>query len=200
MSDDRIQPERREPSPRVPETPRTPQPEPPGDEPRELPKLGKLAHSARDKNLKQTRTTLLIVGVLMIIVQAIFFVIEVGQVRAEIQKQDQAAGGQIGQRDLKQQELIAYGVLALFHGTTIMVGCLFIVLAFFVQRYPVPISIVALALFVAVQALAAVLDPANLARGWILKIIVVVALVKSLQAGMAAQREKQAEEEALLDA
>jgi hypothetical protein len=147
----------------------------PMDEVDNLPKLGSLAQTARNKHLKQARTTLLIVGILMGIAQVVMYFMEIGEV--------QKAGPQVNQE-------AAQLFLLLFHGCAIAVALAFIVAAFFVERYPVPITVSALVLFLLVQAIFALADPMNLVRGIILKIIVIVALAKALQAGIAAQREQ----------
>ncbi len=86
----------------------------------------------------------------------------------------------------------AQTLLLVFHGGAILVAVIFIALAFFVEQYPIPVTAVALTLFVVEQIVFAVIDPLNLARGWLIKIIVIAALVKALQAGIAAQKEERA--------
>jgi uncharacterized membrane protein (UPF0136 family) len=174
MSDDQIQSERPEPSPIAKQPYRSGERPSLNDDNRELPKLGSLAQSARNKHLKQAGKTLLIVGILMAIVQVGMFFIDRGQV--------QQAGNQVDQ-EIAQLFLIA------FHGSAILLALAFVVLSFFVERYPVPITVTALGLFLGLQVIFAVINPLNIVSGILVKIIVIVALVKALQAGIAAQRE-----------
>ncbi len=176
MADDMIQPER--PDPRD----ITRRPIRSADEPRrlddvdDLPRLGSLAQSARNKHLKQARNTLLVVGILMTVIQAVMYFVELGQI--------EKAGAGVNLDEARM-------ILMLFHGGAIAIGILFIVLSFFVEKYPVAITVVALTVFVAEQIVFIVVDVENIYRGIILKIIVVVALVKALQAGLAAQKDAQ---------
>jgi magnesium-transporting ATPase (P-type) len=184
MSDDQIQSER--PDPRdIAKQPR-PFGERPayGDMKNDLPRLGSLAQSARNKHLKQARNTLLWVGILMGVVQGAFFFVEMGQVKDEIRK----AG--VAPAQAQQAETTAQIFLKLFHGSAIAVSVIFVAMSFFVQRHPVPILVTALALFIGLQVVFALADPMNIVRGAIVKIIVIVALAKALQAGIAAQREE----------
>jgi hypothetical protein len=166
--------------PRPPEAGRRPL-----DEDDSLPKLGSLAQEARNKHLRQARNTLLGVGILWAVVQVIFFFVEMGEV--------QKAGPQV-------DPTVGTAIVVLFHGVAVAVALFLIVCALFVERYPVPITVTALVVFVVVQGgfalLDAAFDPANLLRGIILKIIVIVVLVRALRAGLAAQREQREAEAA----
>jgi hypothetical protein len=66
---------------------------------------------------------------------------------------------------------------------------IFIILSFFELKYPVPITVTAQELYSLLQIVFALVDPMSLARGWIIKIIVLIALVKALQAGFASEKE-----------
>jgi hypothetical protein len=56
------------------------------------------------------------------------------------------------------------------------------------KRTLLPAIITALAIYVAVQIASAMYDPATLAQGLIMKILVIVALVKGVQSALAAQK------------
>jgi hypothetical protein len=64
------------------------------------------------------------------------------------------------------------------------IGVAFLGLAFWARFNPLPPAIVGLVLFVSVHLLDAVADPASLARGLIMKIIIVVVLSKAISAGL----------------
>jgi len=157
-----------------------------GDEKSSLPKLGSLAQTARGKHLKQARNTLLTIGILIALLQAGFFFVEMGHVKDAFRKQVNLTPAQA-----QQAEMIALTFVALFHSLAIAVGIALVVLSFFVQRYPVPILITALVLYIGLQVVFTLVDRSNLLNiGIIVKIIFIVALVKALQAGLAAQREE----------
>jgi ABC-type siderophore export system fused ATPase/permease subunit len=83
-------------------------------------------------------------------------------------------------------------VVRLVYGGIAFLGVLFILLGFLVTRFPLPATIIALVLYLGSNAVLALLDPAVLVQGIIFKIIVVVCLVKALQAAIAYQRELRA--------
>ena len=192
MSDDMIQPNRSDPSDISNRRPRYSEDRPrrgDGDDRDDLPRLGSLAQTARNKQLRQARNTLLIVGILMALIQIGMYFHERGQLQDEIQKYNQP-GFIVDAAKVKQAEML----LMLIHFSAIAVAVLFIVLSFFVEQYPVPIAALALSIFVGMQIVFAVLNTDNLKSGWLIKIIVIVALVKALQAGMAAQKDRRAAE------
>src|SRR5262245_48598435 len=78
MSDDMIQPERPDPTD-ISRQPRRLDDRPPLDDRGDLPRLGSLAETARNKHLKQARTTLLVVGILMAIFAVVGYFYEMDQ-------------------------------------------------------------------------------------------------------------------------
>jgi hypothetical protein len=70
------------------------------------------------------------------------------------------------------------------------VGVVFIVMGFFVNAYPVPITISALVLYLAGNAISAVMDPTTIAQGIIIKIIIIAGLVRSIKAALEYERER----------
>ena len=71
-----------------------------------------------------------------------------------------------------------------------MEGVVFVLLGFFVHRAPVAMTATGLILYIADYAIGAVLDPTYLVRGIIVKIVIVVCLVKALNAAIACERER----------
>jgi membrane-associated HD superfamily phosphohydrolase len=63
-------------------------------------------------------------------------------------------------------------------------GVIFALLGFWARKAPLPSAIVGLVLFVSVHLLDALVDPTALVRGWLVKIIVIVVLIKAIQAGL----------------
>lgn len=64
------------------------------------------------------------------------------------------------------------------------IAAVFFALYFWARRQPLPASIVGLVLFITVHLLDAIQDPTALARGLIMKIIIIVMLVNAIQAGV----------------
>jgi hypothetical protein len=81
----------------------------------------------------------------------------------------------------------------------VLIGIVFIVCGALVYTYPVPATITSLVLYVGAAAVYAVIDPSTLARGWIIKLLIVIGLFKAVQAALAYESErKQSAEQPLL--
>ncbi len=73
-------------------------------------------------------------------------------------------------------------------------GVVFLGLAFWARRAPLPASIIALILYVTAHIIDAIADPATIVNGIIIKVIIIVALSKAIQAGIT-YRQIQAEDQ-----
>jgi hypothetical protein len=105
------------------------------------------------------------------------------QVRNELQQNGQA---------LDQAQLaIATSVALAIQGMFAFLGIVFIVCGLLVKRFPVPCTLIPLVLYVLSALATAAFDPTTLARGLIVKIVIVVALFKAVQAAFAYQKEMQ---------
>jgi hypothetical protein len=78
---------------------------------------------------------------------------------------------------------------AIFMGSMVL-GVVFVVLGCLVLRFPLVTTITSLTLFILVQIAFIAIDPHNLYRGIIVKVIVLVVLIKAIQAAGAYEREK----------
>ncbi len=133
-------------------------------------KLGSLAQGARIKHLNSARNYLLLVFVLQM-VGGLFLVYAFSQVNIP--------------KEALPQVYLAYGVV-------FGAGLAFLVLALLVYRFPLPATIIGLVLFITLHAIDAIADPTSLARGWLIKILVIAALVKAIQAAVAYENERKA--------
>jgi hypothetical protein len=154
--------------------------------------LGSLAKSARGKQLRQARTILFVVGVLQIITPVIFMALAPQMIHKEIEAEVTKIGGpgRVDPAVLKQAEETALRINYLVNGGFILLGILFIVFGFIIYQYPVPVTVTSLVLFIGANLGVALLEPESLARGIIVKVIFVVALVKAVQAAVADRRER----------
>jgi hypothetical protein len=94
---------------------------------------------------------------------------------------DQQVVAQVREEALR----IAY----LFNGVGIALGVIFVILGMCVHLAPVPMTATSLVLYIGAAAVYGFLDPSTLVQGIIIKVIIVVALIKALQAAVAYQRE-----------
>jgi len=164
-----------------------------------LPKLKSLAQNAREKELKVARIILLILGALMVVIHLFLFIRTPIEVAEEINKQVAPLGGRyspnVDQAALKQIEqfalLFGYGIYA---GGAI-VGLALVVCGLLIKKFPLVTSILSLSLYLAFQLIITAINPPFLIQGIIVKIIIVVVLIKAIQAAAAYERERNAEAE-----
>jgi hypothetical protein len=163
------------------------------DELPELPKLGSLAQKARGKQLNQARWILIVIGALTVIVNGALMATLRDSIRNEIKKEIAKAGpgAVVDQGRVRQIEEQAYRVGMLAGGVAVVLGVIFIVCGIIIKMFPVPVTIISLVLYVLAALGFAALDPKTPGAGLIVKIIVVVALVKAIQAALVYEREGQ---------
>jgi hypothetical protein len=157
--------------------------------------LGSLAQAARKNQLKSARGILLVVGVLTVIANLVFVVIAESQVKEEINKelqQVQRQGMVIDQIKLAELEAKAVMLTRLINGGAAVLGVVFIVFALILDKYPVPITVASLVLYVGAAAVFALLNPASIVQGIVFKVIIIVALAKSIQSAIAYEKERSA--------
>ncbi len=70
------------------------------------------------------------------------------------------------------------------YGIVFGIAIAFWILAFWARKSPLPAAIVGLVLFVSLHVLDAVADPTKIAQGILMKIIIVVMLVRAIQAAL----------------
>jgi len=161
-------------------------------------RLGNLAQAARGKELKSARTIMLFVGVMSILVNGYFFGAAASNVQEEIDKEVRKLGptfvvdpvklAQVKSQAVRSTRLIAFGGMLL--------GGVFVACGLLVEKHPVPMTVTALTLYLGGNAVFGVLNPASLGAGWIMKIFIVIALFKAVQAAFAYQKEMAATAEA----
>lgn len=158
--------------------------------------LGSLAQSSRKTELKKARTTMYVIGVLTLVVNLglAFFAQNLvdSQFNEERQKLEQQ-GLQIDQQqfdEIKAQSITATRIAAFGFAA---VGVAFLLIGVFIEAAPVPLTVLGLVLYIGGAAISAIADPSTLMKGLIIKIIIVVALVRAVQAALAYQREAEME-------
>lgn len=142
--------------------------------------LGSLAQSSRGSALKSTRMTLWVIGGLTLAVNGFQFTNATNEIR----------GLNVPAENFDQ----VLGLVQMIYGAGAAVGLIFILCGIFLEKYPVPLTILSLILYVGGTAGFAYLDPTSLMRGVIVKVIIVVSLGKAVQTALAYQRERDAEQ------
>jgi hypothetical protein len=99
---------------------------------------------------------------------------------------------QNGQGQNQQALAVATGVAMAIQGSFLVVGIVFIICGVLVYRFPVACTVSSLVLYILAALATAALDPSTLAQGIVIKVIIIVALFKAVQAAFAYQKEMQA--------
>ncbi len=145
--------------------------------------LGSLAQSARGKEIKQARVILVLIGLLTLAGNA-FFLFNTPREVEQVIRQANIEPEEVGQ--VRQTVTIfcytVYGGLALM-------GVLFLVFAMIIKSYPVPITIISLVLYILATIGIGYLNPASIASGIFLKVIIVVGLFRAVKAARAYERD-----------
>ncbi|MEN6459227.1 MAG: hypothetical protein ABFC63_09880 [Thermoguttaceae bacterium] len=152
------------------------------------PRLGSLAQSARKKQLKTARIILIIVGILTVAGNGLMLGNVNNEVDRTIQKQVDALRAQGQQADGAsvaefRDRNIRY--CRIIYGSALVFGVVFIALGIAVYTYPVPCTVLALVLYVGAAAIYGFLSPETLKNGMLVKIVIIIALAKSVQAAVA---------------
>jgi predicted RND superfamily exporter protein len=103
-----------------------------------------------------------------------------------------ARGGRAAADPAQLQRLEDLAVMAAYvvQSLPIALGLLFVVFGLIVKKFPIPITITSLVLFLLLVLGAAALDPTTLVQGLVLKIIFFVGIAKAIQAAFAYERDK----------
>lgn len=141
------------------------------------------------KELKSARTILIIVGV----IQVIFGIYYLTQVRETF---DEAAAAEVKAMGpgytldpalLEQAWLDSKGKMYAASAVPLLLAVFFFVMAALVYKRPVGITLASLIVFVLAHVADAVVDPATIVKGILIKIIFVVILLKAYQSAKAAK-------------
>jgi hypothetical protein len=184
MADDRIS---REPLGRP-----SPVPREPDREPDRLPslagggggELSSLAQAARQKQLRSARNTLIAIGVLTVLAQIALS----WYYQTTIDNQLRKVG--VDPRNLPPEVQHALLIDYATQGLILLLGVVFILLGLFVNRYPVPCTVTGLVLYILAWLGSGIFNPASLAAGLIIKIVIIAFLFRAVQAAFAYERER----------
>jgi hypothetical protein len=151
-----------------------------------------LAQKARGKQLNQARWILIVVGGLTIVLNGVLMLMLRDQIRNEM-KQEIAKlgpGAFVDQAQVREAEDHAYRMGLLVTGAAVLLGIVFVICGIIIKMFPVPVTITSLVLYILAILGFGALDPTTLVAGLLIKIIVIVALVKAIQAALAYERER----------
>lgn len=151
-----------------------------------LPPLGSLAQAARGNELKSAQRILIVIGVLTLAVNGFLLYNLPNEIQLAI-NQNQIAPENV--ETFRQQATNSGYVI---YGLPILLGCLFVIFGSIIKQYPVPITITSLVLYVLATAVFGLLAPETLVQGFIMKIIIIFALIRAIKAARAYRDHTQA--------
>ncbi len=160
------------------------------------PAVGSLAQSARSRDLTNARRIFILIGVLTVVVNGVEWGMAQDQVHEAFAAEVKAAETQgmvVDEEKVARLEASTLSVARLVAGGAIGIGVVFIVLGTMVKKFPVVCTVMGLVLYVGAAAVFGMIDPSTLARGVIMKVIIVVFLAKAVQAAVVYQRESHAQ-------
>jgi len=169
--------------------------------------MSNLAQEARKKQLRTARWILVVVGVLQLIAGLFFIFNARSLVQAQLEKEIQtlrAQGMVVDQEEL--QELVDSTTRAtqLLNLGGVLGGICLVFLGLLVYRFPVACTITGLLLYIGMFATFAFIsfmgdgDGSVFVRGWLIRILIIVALFKAIQAALAYEKELKAAERAFI--
>lgn len=158
--------------------------------------LGSLAQAVRKKQLKTARNILILVGLLTVLFNLGSYFGASEEVEREIRRQSeelQAQGMQPVQTSIDEFRQRVSFVVRVIYGGACVLGVLSVILGLVVYAYPVPVTVLGLALYVGATAIFGIISPLTLLPpGIFLKIVIIIALAKSIQAAVAYQQAMRA--------
>jgi hypothetical protein len=154
------------------------------------------AKQGYQQKIKSGRTTILVVGILLFLNTAVIYFIPQGDLRKAENEVRMAKGNEEYDQDLvlaQEREIAkARGLIRLFVGAFFLLACTFIGLWVWAKSKPLPATLTALILFIALQAFNLAVEPETMIRGILVKVIVLVALVSAVSAAAKYQKMSEA--------
>lgn len=159
--------------------------------------LGSLSQSARKSSLKGARGILIFLGAATMLANLALVIFAESYADSIIENERRnlppgmvldPAAVEVARADIiKAVRVSGLGFAA--------VGVLFLIGAVKIYDYPVPITVISLVLYLGGNAVTAMFDPAMVAQGFILKIIIIVALGKAISTALAYERERKSSDQ-----
>jgi hypothetical protein len=158
------------------------------------PKLGSLAQAARHKQLNQVRAILIVIGALTLALNLFLYFNARNEVNEAVKKQIGNQGPFVRVDQEKVEALIR--TVSILYLSLAGIGALYILFGIIVHSYPVPVTVLALVIYLGVHAVLLVwVGPAamGIGFGWIIKLAIVAALIGAVRTAIVYQQERSAE-------
>lgn len=161
-----------------------------------------LAQGARSQELKKAKGILWVVGILTIAVNGFMFFNAKNEFETAANAELSKNGTSLSEvqalpaaerAEFDQVYADAFGKVRLIYGAGIALGVIFIVCALFVEKKPVASTVTGLVLYLGSIAATLAIDPESLAKGIIIKILIIIGLVSSVKAALAIEKERRAQ-------
>ena len=157
--------------------------------------LNSLAQEVRLRRLRSIRNLLILIGLGTILTYSAFLAYAPEEVKLALDaalKEAHRSRADFPRAEYAQWESSALRITQLIYGCMIGCGVLFLALSALVGRFPVIATIASLVLYVAVNAILAVMSPLSLLSGVIIKIVIIAALGASISTAVSFERGRRA--------
>ncbi len=152
--------------------------------------LGSLAQASRTRQLKVARWILIVVGILHVLFYGFMYSNAEEEVETVFKQQMRAEGLVVTDQALFDSEKAkAVKTVRLIYAVVVALAVGMVICGLLVYKAPVPATMTGLIIYVGMVAAFVYFDASNLYKGIIIKVLVIVALVKAVQAAIAYHRE-----------
>ena len=144
------------------------------------------------QRVRSGRTTILVVAVLTVLASVVIYFVgmsPINEARAQVnsvRNSENVDPASVVDADAKNNKAAA--TITLIAGVNLVLGLIYFGLWFWAKSRPLPAVLAALILYVTVWIGSAVIDPASAASGFIMKIIIIAFLIKSIDSARKYQR------------
>lgn len=160
---------------------------------------GSLAQQSRGRELKKAKVILWLVGLLTLAVNGFMFVNAQAQFDKAVDAELRSEGGSLSEvRSRTPEERAEFDeaydkglrLTRLIAGVGAFLGLVFIGCALMVERKPVAATVTGLVLYLGSMAAQFALEPSSIAKGLLIKILIIVGLVSAMKAALAIERNE----------
>jgi VIT1/CCC1 family predicted Fe2+/Mn2+ transporter len=161
--------------------------------------FGSLSEAAQLQKLKSARVALWIVGILTILVNGFFFFNAQDEFEKAYEAELKRQGVSMAELRALDKDTLAeidkeksdgLAKVKLIYGAGLGLGVIFIVCALLVNRKPVIATMTGLVLYLGSIAATAAFEPESLAKGLIMKVIIIAVLAGAVKAAIAYERDQ----------
>lgn len=144
-------------------------------------RLGSLAEAQHKKHIKNGRTAIMAVAILILLSGIGFYFLQNGEIAREVRRVEALPNMVVDQAVVAKLRTQIKALLVV----NIALAAAYLGLFFWARTNPFGAALTALILFVTLILVGAAVNPATIVQGWLVKIIVIGALASAVKSGLA---------------